>query len=90
MLSSIASPNIVSSNEHPRYLPLERRLIYISPYFKLSFFVRFLLNLEAESTDVVLSSSVYSAYYPKTNPKKKHKLQKSSFNCFLISLISLC
>ena len=52
----MASSDIVSSIKHPRYLTLECCLIWVSPYFKLSFLMFFFVNLEIKSIDFVLSS----------------------------------
>ena len=83
-LSTIASPDIFSSIKHTRYLTLECYLICISPYFILSFFIFFLLNLEAKSIDFVLYSPKCIISLLSSN--QSHILQKSSFNWFSILL----
>ena len=79
----MASPDIVSSINHPRHFTLGRCLICISPYFMLSFLMFFFFNLEKKSIDFVLSSpkrilNLLSTYY-------LHLL--STFSYYSISLI---
>ena len=87
-LSVNASPDIVSSIKHPSYFTLECCLIYISPYFMLTFLMFSFLNVEAKSIDFVLSSPNEILSLFSTN--QSHILEKSTFSCFSISLIALC
>ena len=83
-----ASPNIVSSNEHPRYLTLECCLVYISSYFMWSFLYFSLLNFKAKSIGFVLSSPKCMVTLLYKN--QSHILQKSSFNfIFWFSILSV-
>ena len=79
MLSAIASPDIVSSNMHPRYLTFERSLICICPYFKWNVFIFFLLNLEPKRTNFVLFSPKCILRLLSTN--QSNILQKPSSEC---------
>ena len=87
-LRAIASPDIVSSIRRPKYLTLECCLICISPYFLLRFYRFFLLSLEAKSIGFVLFLPNWILSLLSTN--QLHILEKSTFNCFWVSLIYLC
>ena len=87
-LSAIASPDIVSSNKHPRYLTLKWCLICISSYFVLRFLIFFLLNLEAKSVNFVFSLPKCILSLLSTN--QSHISEKILLYYFSVSSISLC
>ena len=76
-----------SSIKHLRYFTLGSCLICISPYFMWCFLIFFFLSLEVKRIDFVLSSPKWILSLLSTN--QSHILEKSKFNYFSISLISL-
>ena len=83
----MASLDIVLSIKHPRCLTLECSLICIYPYFILCFFDIIPIKFGSKSIDFVLFSPKCILNFLSTS--QQHISEKSTFNSFLIWLISL-
>ena len=83
---AIDSPDTVSSNIQPKDVTFECYFICIFLYLIFSFGTLFILRLEAESIDLVLSSPKWMLSLLFTNHSQM--FVKSSFNCFSISITS--
>ena len=83
-LRAIGSPDIVSSNTHPRYVACDCCFTFIWLYLIFSWRTLFDLHLHKKRIDLVLSSPKCILYYPQVTD-----ISKAFLSCFSISYTSL-